>query len=77
MNAKKTDNLKRFKIRAVSREAFDKVRRLVGGQVRVHLVSEKRLTLSTNELPEDIRSQVERAGASVHAEQQYDLEDPL
>ena len=64
----------RYKIKSMDAENFEAVRRLVKGTVPVHVESEKRLTLSTDELPRELRSQIEDSGATVTEEEQYDLD---
>jgi hypothetical protein len=56
-------------------ENFNVVRQLVKGTVPIYVESEKRLTLSTDELPQELRSRIEDSGATVTEEQQYDLDD--
>lgn len=66
----------RYKIRAPDAETYEEMRRRVEARVRVFVASEKRRTLSTEELPRDLLEEVRRRGCEVTPEIQYDLEQP-
>jgi len=65
----------RYKIIADTPEGFAKAREIAESDTRVHVVSQKRLTLSTDELSDAAREQLEGV-ARITPDAQYDADAP-
>lgn len=64
----------RYKVKAPDLPVYRDVLELLTGRVPVLVASEKRRSLSIEDLPEDCRQEITARGAEVTPEYQYDME---
>jgi len=64
----------RFKVQVKSDESLSKALSLLEEKVPVYLTSQKRHFIATGDLPDDIREELVQIGATISADEQFDLE---
>jgi hypothetical protein len=64
----------RYRVKAPDLAAYHSLLRLLTGRVPVLLASEKRRFLATEDLPDEIRQELEARGAEITPDLQYQLE---
>jgi len=65
----------RYKIKAPDEKAYGKIQdRLRDKNVEIFLTSEKRLMISTGDIPSNVLSDIKEQGATVTTDFKYDLE---
>ena len=66
----------RYKVKAPSQGLYRKFLALLQKRAAVFVTSEKRLVLSTGDIPSDVKQDLIEEGAIVTPDYQYDIDDP-
>lgn len=64
----------RYKIKTTSLEDFERAREVAEKDTSVYVVSERRLMLSTGDLSDDAKAELDSLGASVSQDMQYQVD---
>ncbi len=64
----------RYKIKLPNKRAFEEAESLARSATRVYTVSARRFSLSTDEVPENVKKKIESIGGKIVEDRAYDLE---